>query len=135
MSYVLALSYFDDDDFLQTAWVSNASPFTSKQVQMGTNCAPLLADVFLYSYGGRLLKKNEKELPRSLNFTFRYIDVMILARFVFSSVVEGFMLYLYIICIYLLIIQCGFHIKWCSYSVTETRRVSLVEQELLTPSV
>jgi hypothetical protein len=45
---------------------------------MGTNCAPLLADLFLYSYEADfiqgLLKKNEKKLVRSFNFTFHYID-------------------------------------------------------------
>ena len=45
---------------------------------MGTNCAPLLADVFLYSHEADfiqgLLKKNEQKLARSFNFTFRYID-------------------------------------------------------------
>ena len=45
---------------------------------MGTNCAPLLADLFLYSYESDFiqgfLKKNEKKLARSFNFTFRYID-------------------------------------------------------------
>ena len=45
---------------------------------MGTNCAPLLADLFLYSYEADfiqgLLKKNEKKLARSFIFTFRYID-------------------------------------------------------------
>ena len=44
---------------------------------MGTNCA-LLADLFLYSYEANfiqeLLKKNEKKLARSFNFTVRYID-------------------------------------------------------------
>ena len=43
-----------------------------------TNCAPLLADLLLYSYEADfiqgLLKKNEKKLARSFNFTFRYID-------------------------------------------------------------
>jgi len=42
---------------------------------MGTNCAPLLADLFLYWYKAdfiqSLLKKNEKKLARSFNFTFR----------------------------------------------------------------
>ena len=46
-------------------------------IPMGTNC-PLLADLFLYSYEVNfiqgLLKKNEKKLARSSNFTFRYID-------------------------------------------------------------
>ena len=45
---------------------------------MGTNCARLLADLFLYSYEADfihvLLKKNEKKLARSFNFTFHYID-------------------------------------------------------------
>ena len=47
-------------------------------IHMGTNCAPLLADLFLYLYEAGfmqgLLKKNEKKLTRSFNFTFRYID-------------------------------------------------------------
>jgi hypothetical protein len=48
---------------------------------MGTNCAPLLADLFLYSYEADfiqgLLKKNEKKLARSFDFTFRYKDVIL----------------------------------------------------------
>jgi hypothetical protein len=47
-------------------------------IPMGTNCAPLLADLFLYSHEAdfiqELLRKNEKKLVRSFNFTFRYID-------------------------------------------------------------
>ena len=47
-------------------------------IPMGTNCAPLLADFFLYSYEVDFiqwpLKENEKKLARSFNFTFRYID-------------------------------------------------------------
>ena len=50
-------------------------------IHMGTNCAPLLADLFLYSYEGEfiqgLFKKNEKNLARFFNFTFRYIDDVI----------------------------------------------------------
>ena len=45
---------------------------------MGTNCAPLLANLFLNSYEADciqgLLKKIEKKLARSFIFTFRYID-------------------------------------------------------------
>ena len=45
---------------------------------MGTNCAPLLADLFLYSYEAEfiqgLMQKGEKKLAQSFNFTFRYID-------------------------------------------------------------
>jgi hypothetical protein len=46
---------------------------------MGTICAPLFADLFLYSYEAEfiqgLLKKNEKKLARSFNFTFHYTYV------------------------------------------------------------
>ena len=47
-------------------------------LHMGTNCAPLLVDWFLYSYEAcfiqGLLKKNEKKLAWSFNFAFCYID-------------------------------------------------------------
>ena len=47
-------------------------------IPMGTQCAPLLADLFVYWHDADfiqgLLKKNEKKLARSFNFTFRYID-------------------------------------------------------------
>jgi hypothetical protein len=47
-------------------------------IPMGTICAPLLADLFLYSYEADfiqgLLKKKEKKLARSFNFTLRYTD-------------------------------------------------------------
>ena len=60
---------------------------------MGTNCAPLPADLFLYSYGKDfiqgLLKKNEKKLVRSFNFTFRYIDdVLSLNNYKFGDIVD-----------------------------------------------
>jgi len=39
-------------------------------ISMGTNCAPLLADVFLYSYNADfiqgLLKENERKIARSI---------------------------------------------------------------------
>jgi hypothetical protein len=45
---------------------------------MGTNRAPLLADLFLYSYEAefvqKLLRDINKKLPVSFNHTFRYID-------------------------------------------------------------
>ena len=45
---------------------------------MGTNCVPLLADLFLYSYEAEfiqeLLKSGKKKLAQSFNFTYRYID-------------------------------------------------------------
>ena len=52
--------------------------FKTVIISMGTNCAPLLADLFLYSYEADFIqglrKKNQKKLARSFNFTFRYID-------------------------------------------------------------
>jgi hypothetical protein len=60
-------------------------------IPMGTNCAPLLAALFLYSYEADfiqgLLKKNEKKL--AFNFTFRYIDdVLSLNNFRFGDFVD-----------------------------------------------
>jgi hypothetical protein len=47
-------------------------------IPMGTNCAPLLADLFLYSYEAdfiqSLITSGQKNLARSFNFSFRYID-------------------------------------------------------------
>ena len=47
-------------------------------IPMGTNCAPLLADLFLYSYESEFLQKlvNDKKIheARALHFTYRYID-------------------------------------------------------------
>jgi hypothetical protein len=62
-------------------------------IPMGTNCAPLLADLFLYSYEAdfiqELLKKNEKKLARSFNFMFCYIDdVLSLNNFRFGNFVD-----------------------------------------------
>jgi hypothetical protein len=48
---------------------------------MGTNCAPLLADLFLYSYESEFLQKLVKDKKihdaRAFNFTYRYIDVVL----------------------------------------------------------
>jgi hypothetical protein len=45
---------------------------------MGTNCDPLLADLFLYSYEAefiqKLLQEKNKPLAVAFNSTFRYID-------------------------------------------------------------
>ena len=45
---------------------------------MGANCAPLLADLFLYSYESEFLQKLVKDKKihevRAFNFTYRYID-------------------------------------------------------------
>ena len=47
-------------------------------ISMGTHCAPLLADIFLYSYETEiiqsLLSNGRKRLASKLNFTYRYID-------------------------------------------------------------
>ena len=45
---------------------------------MGKNCAPLLADIFLYSYEAEsiqsLLSAGKKQLASQFNFTYRFID-------------------------------------------------------------
>ena len=47
-------------------------------IPMGTNCAPLLADIFLYSYEAEfiqsLLSTGKKKISSQFNFTYRYID-------------------------------------------------------------
>ena len=47
-------------------------------IPMGTNCSPLLADLFLYSYESAFLQKLVKDKKiheaRAFNFTYRYID-------------------------------------------------------------
>ena len=45
-------------------------------IPQGTNCAPLLADLFLYEaeFLHALLKQKDKKLAQSFKFTFRYID-------------------------------------------------------------
>ena len=47
-------------------------------IPMGTNCAPLLADLFLYSYESEFLQKLVKDKKiheaRAFNFAYRYID-------------------------------------------------------------
>ena len=47
-------------------------------MHMGVICYPIVVDLFLSAYETdfiqRFLKKNEKEIARSVNFTFRYID-------------------------------------------------------------
>ena len=47
-------------------------------IQMGTDCAPLLANLFLYSYEAEfvqsLLQAGKKHLAQQFNFTYRYID-------------------------------------------------------------
>jgi hypothetical protein len=55
--YCLRISYFDSEIIRFS---------TDSRIPIGTNCAPLLADLFLYSYEADfirgLLEKNEKKL-------------------------------------------------------------------------
>ena len=49
-------------------------------IPMGTNCVPLLANLFLYSYGVELLrsmKKSNKKLTKAFNLTSCHIDDLI----------------------------------------------------------
>jgi hypothetical protein len=49
----------------------------SVSIPMGTNCAPLLANLFLYSCEAEFVQKmlrNKKKLALSLNHTYRHID-------------------------------------------------------------
>ena len=52
--------------------------FSTVGIPINTNCAPFLACLILYSYAADFiqgfLKKNEKKLAQSFNYTFRYID-------------------------------------------------------------
>ena len=45
-------------------------------IPMGTNCAPLLADIYLYSYEADFIQSapNGKETVSRFNLTYRYID-------------------------------------------------------------
>jgi len=47
-------------------------------IPMSNNGAPLLVDLFLYSYEADfiqgILRKTEKKLARSINYTFLYMD-------------------------------------------------------------
>ena len=50
-------------------------------IPMGTNCAPLLADMFLYSYQNefldKLIKEGKRKLVRKFNLSDHYIDDLI----------------------------------------------------------
>ena len=50
-------------------------------IHIVTNCGPLLANLFLYSYEADFiqgfLKRSEKKLVGSFKFPFRYIDVVL----------------------------------------------------------
>ena len=50
-------------------------------IPVGTNCAPLLADLFLYSYEieflDNMIRSGHRRLARSFNLCYRYIDDLI----------------------------------------------------------
>ena len=50
-------------------------------IPIGTNCAPLLAGLFLYSYENevfdKLIKEGKRKLARKFNLSYRYIDDLI----------------------------------------------------------
>ena len=50
-------------------------------IPMGTNCAPLLADLFLYSYENefldKLIKEGKRKLARKFSLSYHYIDDLI----------------------------------------------------------
>ena len=50
-------------------------------IPIGTNCAPLLANLFLYSYENefldKLIKESKRKLARKFNLSYRYIDDLI----------------------------------------------------------
>ena len=50
-------------------------------ILMGTNCAPILADLFLYSYENefldKLIKEGKRKLARKFNLSYHYIDDLI----------------------------------------------------------
>ena len=50
-------------------------------IPMGSNCDPLLADLFLYSYENefldKLVKEGKRKLVRKFNLSYRYIDDLI----------------------------------------------------------
>ena len=54
-------------------------------IPMGTNCAPLLADLFLHSYENefldKLIKEGKRKLARKFNLSYRYIDDLNNIRF------------------------------------------------------
>jgi hypothetical protein len=63
------------------------------RIPMGTNCAPLLADLFLYPYEAefiqKLLHEKKKPLAVAFNSIFRYIDVLSINNDHFHSYVDS----------------------------------------------
>ena len=61
-------------------------------IPMGTNCALLLVNLFLYSYEAEfvqsLLQAGKKHLAQQFNFTYRYIDVLSVKNTNFAEYLE-----------------------------------------------
>ena len=72
---VRMLEFLIDNIFVECGGVSFQQVIG---IPMGTNCAPLLADLFLYSYKAEfiqtLIKSGTRHLAKSFRFTYRYID-------------------------------------------------------------
>ena len=69
------LEYLIDNFFVEfSGWIYQQTI----GILVGTNCAPLLDDLFLYLYEAEfvqsLLKAGKKHLAQQFNFTYRYID-------------------------------------------------------------
>ena len=59
-------------------------------IPMGTNCAPLLTDLFFYSYKENFTQKNEKKLVDPLISSYSYmVDVLSLNNSKFCYFVDG----------------------------------------------
>ena len=70
-------------------------------IPMGTNCAPLLADLFLYSYESEFIqnlqKNGSKKQCASFNLTYRYIDdVLSINNSKFSEYLDITMQYIHL---------------------------------------
>ena len=71
---------YSEDDIINNIFVVFAGKVFQQIVgiPIGKNCAPLLADIFLYSYEAdfiqSLLSTGRKQLASRFNFTYRYID-------------------------------------------------------------
>ena len=75
----LRISILKISKLLQNCWhrvIDNTS--FEKHLESSLNCAPLLVDIFLYSYEAEfiqsLLSAGKKRLASQFNFTYRYID-------------------------------------------------------------
>jgi hypothetical protein len=72
------LEFLIDNIFVSFGWTLFQQVV---DIPMDTNCAPRLADLFLYSYKSEFLQKLVKDKKihetRDFNFTYRYIDDML----------------------------------------------------------